>query len=125
MGSDCVLVLSRPPSAASCLVAPLPSWGVSPKVTVQRLDGDAALEVVDDVVVGDVGDSGSCVEEVLDVGSDRSCLHMDRACRVATQCSDPWKLSMKAFLRSSHECMDSRAKLSCHVRGAGSRAIEK
>ena len=30
---------------------------------------------------------------------------------------------MKAFLRSSHECMDSRAKLSSHVRGAGSKAI--
>ena len=29
--------------------------------------------------------------------------------RVATRFSDPWKLSMKAFLRSSHECIDSRA----------------
>ena len=44
---------------------------ITPKVTVQRLDGDAAMEVVDDVIVGDVGDSGSCVEEALDVGSDR------------------------------------------------------
>ena len=42
-----------------------------PEVGVEGLDGDAALEVVDDVVVGDVGDGGSCVEEVLDVGSDR------------------------------------------------------
>jgi hypothetical protein len=42
-----------------------------PKVTVQRLDGDAALEVVNDVVIGDVGDGGSCVEEALDVGPDR------------------------------------------------------
>jgi len=41
---------------------------------VQRLDGDAALEVVDDVVGGDVGDGGSCVEEALDVGSDRFAL---------------------------------------------------
>ena len=42
-----------------------------PEVTVQILDGDAALEVVDDVVVGDVGDGSSCVEELLDIGSDR------------------------------------------------------
>ena len=41
---------------------------------VQRLNGDAALEVVDDIVVGDVGDGGSCVEEALDVGSDRLAL---------------------------------------------------
>ena len=29
-----------------------------------------SLEVVDDVVVLDIGDGGSCVEEALDVGSD-------------------------------------------------------
>ena len=92
---------------------------------VERLDSNATMEVVDDVVVRDVEDGGSCVEEVLDVGSDRSCLHMDRACRVATRCSDPWKLSMKAFLRSSHEYMDSCAMLSSHERGAGTRAIGK
>ena len=75
-----------------------------PEVTVQRLDGDDALEVVDDVIVGDVGDGGFCVKKMLDVGSDRLALRLlDRACRVATRCSDPWKLSMKAFLRSSHE----------------------
>ena len=45
-----------------------------PEVAVQGLDGDAALEVVDDVVIGDVGNSGSCVEEALDVGSDRLAL---------------------------------------------------
>ena len=37
---------------------------------VERLDSNATLEVVDDVVVHDVGDGGSCVEEALDVGSD-------------------------------------------------------
>jgi len=42
---------------------------ITPEVAVQGLDGDAALEVV-----GDVGDSGSCVEEALDVGSDRLAL---------------------------------------------------
>ena len=41
-----------------------------PKVTVERLDSNATLEVVDDIVVRDVGDGGSCVEEALDVGSD-------------------------------------------------------
>jgi len=45
-----------------------------PEVAVQGLDGDAALEVVDDVVIGDVGDGGSCVEEALDVGYDRLAL---------------------------------------------------
>ena len=47
---------------------------ITPEVAVQGLDGDAALEVVDDVVVGDVGDSRSCVKEALDVGSDRLAL---------------------------------------------------
>ena len=41
---------------------------------VQRLDGDAALEVVDDVGGSDVGDGGSCVEEAFDVGPDRLAL---------------------------------------------------
>ena len=41
---------------------------------VQRLDGDAALEVVDDVVGSDIGDGGSCVKEALDVGFDRLAL---------------------------------------------------
>jgi len=45
-----------------------------PEVAVQGLDGDAAMEVVDDVVIGDVGDGGSCVEEALDVGYDRLAL---------------------------------------------------
>ena len=59
------------------------------------------------------------------MASPDSCLHIARACRVATRCRDPWKLSMKTFLRSSHECMDSCVRLSSHVRGAGSRAIGK
>ena len=67
MGSDCVLALLRPPSAASCLVAPLRFGEITPEATVQRLDGDAALELVDDVIVDDIGDGGSCVEEALDV----------------------------------------------------------
>jgi len=37
---------------------------------VERLDSNATIEVVDDVIVRDVGDGGSCVEEALDVGSD-------------------------------------------------------
>ena len=37
---------------------------------VEGLDSNATLEVVDDVVVGYVGDGGSYVEEALDVGSD-------------------------------------------------------
>jgi len=42
---------------------------VTPKVTVERLDGNAALEVVDDIVVYDVEDGGSCIKEAFDVGS--------------------------------------------------------
>ena len=47
---------------------------ITPKVAVQGLDGDTAMEVVDDVVGGDVGDGSSCVEEALDIGSDRLAL---------------------------------------------------
>ena len=43
---------------------------VTPKVTVKGLDSNATPEVVDDIFVRDVGDGSSCVEEVLDVGSD-------------------------------------------------------
>ena len=42
---------------------------IMPKVTVDGLDSNATLKVVDDVVVRNVGDCGSCVEEALDVGS--------------------------------------------------------
>jgi hypothetical protein len=38
------------------------------------LDGNAALEVVDDVIICDIEDGGSCVEESFDVGSDGSAL---------------------------------------------------
>jgi hypothetical protein len=31
---------------------------------------------------------------------------------------DPWKLSMKAHLRSSHELMEFGLRLSSHMRGA-------
>ena len=37
---------------------------------VEGLDSNATLEVVDDVVVHDIRDGGSCIEEALDVGSD-------------------------------------------------------
>ena len=37
---------------------------------VERLDSNATLEVVDDIVIRDVRDGGSCIEEALDVGSD-------------------------------------------------------
>ena len=69
VGSDCVLALLRLPNVASCLVTPLPFLCDYARITIQRLDGDAALEVVDDVVIGDVGDGGSCVEEAFDLGS--------------------------------------------------------
>jgi hypothetical protein len=38
---------------------------------------------------------------------------------------DPWKLSMKARLRSSHESMEFGLRLSSHVRGVESRATGK
>jgi hypothetical protein len=38
---------------------------------------------------------------------------------------DPWKLSMKAHLRFSHESMEFGLRLSSHVRGADSRATGK
>ena len=34
------------------------------------MDSNATLEVIDDVIIYDVGGGGSCVEEALDVGSD-------------------------------------------------------
>ena len=43
---------------------------VAPEVAVERLDSNATLEVVDDVVVRDIGDGGSCVKEALDIGYD-------------------------------------------------------
>ena len=48
---------------------------------VQRLNGNAALEVVDDVVIGDIGDGGSCVEEALDVGPDGFALLLLANCK--------------------------------------------
>ena len=39
-----------------------------------RLCCEAIVEVVDDVLVGDVGDGCPCIEEALDVGSDRLAL---------------------------------------------------
>jgi hypothetical protein len=41
---------------------------VSSKITVKGLGGDAIVEVVDDVLVEDVGDGGPCVEEAIDIG---------------------------------------------------------
>jgi hypothetical protein len=38
---------------------------------------------------------------------------------------DPWKLSMKAHLGSSHELMEFGLRLSSHVRGADSKATGK
>ena len=40
---------------------------ITPEVAVERLDSNATLEVADDVVVHDIGDGGSRVEEALDV----------------------------------------------------------
>jgi hypothetical protein len=38
---------------------------------------------------------------------------------------DPWKLSMKAGLRSSQELMEFGLRLSSQVRGMDSKATEK
>jgi hypothetical protein len=38
---------------------------------------------------------------------------------------EPWKLSMKAHLRFSHESMEFGLRLPSHVRGADSRATGK
>jgi len=40
---------------------------ISSEVTAKRLRGDAVVEVVDDILVGDDSDGGSCVEEALHV----------------------------------------------------------
>jgi hypothetical protein len=42
-------------------------WTISSEVTAKRLRGDAVVEVVDDILIGDDSDGGSCVEEVLHV----------------------------------------------------------
>jgi hypothetical protein len=38
---------------------------------------------------------------------------------------DPWKLLMKARLRSSHESMEFGLRISSHMRGADFRATGK
>jgi hypothetical protein len=38
---------------------------------------------------------------------------------------DPWRLLMKAHLRSSHESMEFGLRISSHVRGVDSRATGK
>jgi hypothetical protein len=86
------------------------------------------LEVADDVLVGDVGDGGACLEETLGVGSRVSfisCFTWGRSWRVPALIMDTWKLSIKAHLRSSHESMEFGLRPSSHVRGADFRAIRK
>jgi energy-coupling factor transporter transmembrane protein EcfT len=40
---------------------------VSSEVAIELLGGEAIVEAVDDVVIGDVGDGRSCIKEPLDV----------------------------------------------------------
>jgi hypothetical protein len=54
-----------------------------------------------------------------------SYLTWDRSWRVSAQIMDPWKLSIKAHLRSSQESMEFGLRLSSQVRGADSKAIWK
>jgi hypothetical protein len=80
---------------------------------------ESILEVADDVLVGDVGDGGARLEKtpVYDLRvSFITCLTWDRLWRVPALIMDPWKLSMKARLRSSHESMEFDLRLSSQVR---------
>jgi hypothetical protein len=54
-----------------------------------------------------------------------SCFTWDRSWRVPALIMDPWKLSMKPRMRSSHESMEFVLRLSSQVRGADSRATGK
>jgi hypothetical protein len=53
------------------------------------------------------------------------CLTWDRLWQVPSLIMDPWKLSMKALLRSSQESMEFGLRLSSQVKGADSKATEK
>jgi len=51
---------------------------------VERLDCNAVVEVVDDVLVSNVGDGGSCVQEALDIGSDSFTLLLFAHCKIVS-----------------------------------------
>jgi hypothetical protein len=54
-----------------------------------------------------------------------SCFTWERLWREPALIMDPWKLSMKDLLRSSHESMEFGLRLSSHMRGANSGATGK
>jgi hypothetical protein len=43
-------------------------WAIAAEIAVDVLRAEAVLEVVDDILVGDVGDSGAHLEEARGVG---------------------------------------------------------
>jgi hypothetical protein len=78
------------------------------------------LEVADNIFVAGVGDGGARLEETPCVGPQglvHLLLHLGQV-MVSDRIMDPWKLSIKARLRSSHELMEFGSRLSSHVRGA-------
>jgi hypothetical protein len=104
------------------------SWAIAPEVVVRVLREMAVLEATNDVLIGDVGDGGACLEETPCVGlrvSFISCFTWARLWQVPALIMDPWKLLTKARLRSSHELMEFVMRLSSHVKGADSRATGK
>jgi hypothetical protein len=44
------------------------SWVVAPEVVVRVLREEPVLEAADDILIGDVGDGGACLEETPGVG---------------------------------------------------------
>jgi hypothetical protein len=69
------------------------SRAVAPKVMVRVLREEAILEAIDDVLIGDVGDGGTRLEETPCVGPQgliHLLLHLDKSWRVPALIMDPW-----------------------------------
>jgi hypothetical protein len=103
-------------------------WSVPPKVSVDTWVGDAIVEAVDNVLLQDIQNSGTHVEETTCVGPEELVAFLFTLSKImASTCTGdrPWKLSMKTFLSRSQESIELLLRLSNHVSGAGSKTIGK
>jgi hypothetical protein len=101
---------------------------VPPKVSVDAWVGDAVVEAVDNIILRDIRDGSTDVEEATCVGLQELVTFLFTLSKIVTStcASDrPWKLSIKTFLSRSQESIELLLRLSSHVSGAGSKAIGK
>jgi hypothetical protein len=103
-------------------------WSVPPKVSVDARVGDAIVEAVDNVLLRDIRNGGTHVEETACVGPEELVAFLFTLSKVMTSTcmgDRPWKLSMKTFLSRSQESIELLLRLSSHLSGARSKAIGK